>query len=309
MNFEEFLNYIEERYKQKIDGLEKKKEKLEETYDNLLDEYKKLKPPLITKKHPIFYAVGGIGMALFTLALTYILTKLFLHIPNGLFVIPGSIIGSLSALTGVEIYKKYNHEKGQDNDRYLDYQEEKQTLKEELNELLSLRKECNWQIENVKKEPLNSNDIPLAKECYEYLIPPEMKKKRIYLNETLLDSLLKDTSLAIIIYKYYHGELEKYIKSSYYERYREKQKLDLKRKIELAKEKRNVENKTSETFQQSEETPILLEPSPQLDKVITTNKQCEIPQGPYQRRRRIEKYSYDYPLADIDENDTKSCHR
>lgn len=297
MSFEEFLKYVEGHYQKKFDELLKEKHDLTKQYDEVLSKKQKLRQPLFTKKHPFFYAVGGIGITIVLVILSYLFSNnLFPNVPNGLFVIPSSIIGGISLTAGLEIYRKFKDEKGQYSERYLNYQEEKQYLDSILNELVKKENYCNSCIEDTRRRLVSSDDITLAKECYLYLINSKDKEKKINIDEQLLDELLLSTSLPVILYKYYRGELDKYSSLSGRKRYIEGQNLDLSGKIELVKKEVEKEIRNLETKKQ-------------MDEAATLKEQSEL-QIPYQRIRRVErnKDNYEEEFPSIEEEE-KGHHR
>ena len=288
MSFEEFIRYVEERYKNKLDELIKEKTRLSNEYEALALNKRNLKPPLFTKKHPFLYAVSGFGIGLFILGLTVIFTEVFPLIPNGMFVIPSSIIASFSVYAGISIYEKNKEEAGQVSDRYLDYQEETVQLNEKMNELLQQRQNCNWHIEDAKKTLIPLDNIRLARECYNYLIHSDLKNKPINIDPQTLDELLKDTPLAVIIYKYYHNELDEFRKLTRYDRVKSISDLNLETKIEKVKVKVEEEIRKQKEAREKEKSMVL-------------KNQVEVRDTPYQRKRRVERNKDNYketPLVD-----------
>ena len=240
-----------------------------------------MKAPIIKKKHPDWYAIGGISLAAIIGLLYVILVRRFSNFPNGLFIVPITILTVGVGYGGVKYYIDNKQKQGDYSERYLDYQAEANELKQSLNKLKSQLIDFQRCVDDLEFYMVKDEDIYFAKECYEYLIPFDAKKKKINIDERLLDELLRNAPLSVIIYKYYRNELAQYSMISSYDKYREAQSLDLKGAIELVKGR-------------AEEDALRLEANQSTDEVLESREQNKLEQVPYQRIRRVERNKYNY---------------
>lgn len=302
MQFNEFVEFIEKRYKDKVVNLERERDDLDKRYDNLLASHQKLKPPIFSEKHPFSYLLVGLVSSLLLVALTLVLIKIFPLVPKGLFIIPTSLITSFGIYAGYEITKMSKGEKGQESVRYTEYQKRHGDNEKELDRLLERRRELGNEIGNTRRS-LENIDINSCKECYTYLIPSGLKGKAISINENVLDRLLQTIPLDAIIYKYYHDELDNFSKLSEYMQIQELAKLNLGYKIEQIKKEALEEVERQKVVARTKSDSLIQ--SEDLTRQTTTNTTS------YQRQRRTERNaSYYHKLEnETNENEKISHHR
>ena len=305
MQFNEFIEFIEKRYKDKVVNLERERDDLDKRYDNLLASHRIMKPPIFREKHPFSYLAVGLISSLLLVALILVLIKIFPLVPKGLFIIPASLFTSFGIYAGYEITKMSKGEKGEESIRYTEYQKKYDGNEKELDRLLERRRELSNEIGSARIR-LEKLDLTLCKECYTYLIPSSLKGKAISINEDVLDRLLQIIPLDAIIYKYYHDELDNFSKLSEYMQIQELAKLNLGYKIEQIKKEVREEVERQKTVVVTKQKQDSLVQREDLTRQQTTSNTPS-----YQRQRRTERnVSYYHNLEnEINENEKISHHR
>jgi len=304
VRFNEFIEYVEKKYKDKVLNLERRRDGLDRRYDDLLASHQKLKSPIFKRKHPLSYLAVGVASTIILLALTLALIKIFPLVPNGLFIIPASLITSFGIYAGYEITKMSKGEKGEESIRYTKYQEKHADNEKELDRLLERRRELGNEIGSARRR-LRNIDMTSCKECYTYLIPSSLKGKAISINENMLDRLLQTIPLDAIIYKYYHDELDNFSKLSEYMQTQELVKLNLGYKIQQIKKGVSEEVERQNVAAVTKQEKDFLVQKDELTGQTTSNTPS------YQRQRRVERNTsyYDNLENEIDENEKISHHR
>lgn len=301
MRFNEFIEFIEKKYKEKILELEKEKDNIGKQYDILLTSHHKMKPPIFKKKHPSGYLIAGITCCVVLLALITVLIKIFPLVPKGVFIIPASLVAAISSYAGYEITRMSKSEKGEESIRYTEFQKKQADNQKELSKLLERRSQLNNAIWDANKR-LEGLGITACKECYTYLIPSSLKGKDIIIDEKVLDKLLKSVPLNVIIYKYYYDELESFAKLSRYEQERELVKLNLEYKAhqikskvqeELEKQKMSSEPKQKSMVQKNDANQNITINKSTI-KSLNVSNTISLKEIPYQRKRRTERNMGNY---------------